>query len=492
MKRLGSLLAALTLGSTLGAAPAHGESPLNWTSCGIQQYPDLTCATVRVPLDYSHPDGRTLSLTISRATATGGAPSQGDLVVNPGGPGGSGLALAGSVFAQLPDGVRGSYDVIGFDPRGVGRSEPSMSCVPNYFQGPRPDFLPTSKAQEQTWLTRTASYSAACGAKYADELPYMRTIDSARDMDRIREALDQPKISYYGLSYGTYLGAVYATAFPRRVGRMVMDGVLGPDGLTYGYQFDQDLGFETNLQEFFRWVATYDGVYGLGTSAAQVERNFYALRAEMSERPALGGVFGPAEFDVTFQGTGYSSAAWPDLARAVADTLHSGDTATLAKVFATGGPNATNDNFNAVLNAVRCTDSHYPRDYAVWRRDGARSYRHAPFATWNNLWFAAPCMTWPVTGGRPVPVAGRPGVPPVLMFMAEHDPATPMDGALSMHRRLPSRLVTETNAWGHGVLFKGNDCVNALATDYLTTGRLPATDTTCAAAPLPVPTPGSA
>jgi pimeloyl-ACP methyl ester carboxylesterase len=490
MKRLAALLLTAAIGSTAGAMPATAEAPaaLDWASCGIQQYPDLSCATVKVPLDYAHPDGRTLTLTVSRAGATGGAPSHGDLLVNPGGPGASGLAMAGSVFAQLPENLRHSYDVIGFDPRGVGRSEPSMSCVPNYYQGPRPDFLPTSKAQERIWLDRTSAYSAACGAKYAEYLPYMHTTESAQDMDRIRAALGQPKISYYGLSYGTYLGAVYATEFPRRVDRMIMDGALGPDGLSYPRQFGQDRGFETNLQEFFRWAARYDEVYRLGSTATRVERNFYALRSQLAAHPALGGVFGSAEFDVTFMGTGYSSAAWPDLARAVSDMLRTGDSTVLAKVFAVWGPNAVSDNFNAVLNAVRCTDSYYPRDYATWRRDAVRSYRQAPFTTWNNLWFAAPCMTWPVTGGRPAEIGDRPGMPPVLMFLTAHDPATPYDTALQMHHRLRSRLVTEPDGWGHGVVFKGNACVDGTAADYLATGRLPAADTTCAAGPLPAPT----
>ena len=484
-------LAAAVVPAQAGAStegPMAGGDALQWASCGIDAYPSLECAKLRVPLDRSDPDGRTIALTISRAAATGGGKARRTLLVNPGGPGGSGVAFAGQVAAALDPEVRRTYDVIGFDPRGSFRSEPSMSCQPEYFKGPRPDFKVRNAAEVQDWLDRTSSYSAACGEAYGEYLPHMRSEDTVADMERIRTALGVDKVAYYGFSYGTFLGAVYATLHPESLDRLVLDGVLGPEGLDYGQQFRQDRGFEEGLQAFFRWVARHDDVYGLGDTPDAVREQFYGLRSRIAEHPALDGTFGPSEFDVTYQGTSREADAWPDLARAVADTLHSGDQQVLQEVFAKFGPPQTSDAFYAPLNAVRCTDNQWPRDARTYLRDAARSNRTAPFASWNNMWFSATCMSWPVPGGPAPKVEARPGAPEALMLNADHDPATPLDRARAMHEVLPSRLVTETGSWRHGVALKHHEsCVDDLLNAYLATGELPDRDVSCPAEPLPTP-----
>src|SRR5208283_3798596 len=155
------------------------------------------------------------------------------------------------------------YNIIGFDPRGVGASVPALSCEPNFFSGVRPNYIPASAAAEQVLINRAKAYAAGCEQRFGWLLPYMTTADVARDLDSIRVALRQQKINYYAFSYGTYLGQVYATMFPSRVRRMVLDSTVEPQGVWYQDNIDQDYAFEGRMQAFFGWVAKYDSSYHL-------------------------------------------------------------------------------------------------------------------------------------------------------------------------------------------------------------------------------------
>ena len=183
------------------------------------------------------------------------AQRQGDLLVNPGGPGGSGRYLAAAVAYGLNRTVASEYNIIGFDPRGVGASVPALHCDPSFFAGARPNYIPASQAAEQVLINRAKMYAADCERRFGWLLPYMTTVDAARDMDSIRAALGQSKISYFGYSYGTYLGQVYATLFPHRVRRMVLDSTVDPAGAWYADNISQDYAFEARIQAFFAWVA---------------------------------------------------------------------------------------------------------------------------------------------------------------------------------------------------------------------------------------------
>jgi pimeloyl-ACP methyl ester carboxylesterase len=216
MKKRAAVLcgAAAVLAGSLTAVPAEASGPqaaapkLAWTKCGTTDYPTLQCASLKVPLDHANPTGRQITLALTRVPHTA-ARFQGPLLVNPGGPGGSGRTLAGFVATTLPKPVAAQYDVIGFDPRGVGRSRPALNCRPGHFEPVRPDSVPVTPAVEQANLLRAKAFADACGEKYADLLPYIDTVSAVRDMDRIRQALGAKKLNYFGYSYGTYLGAVY-------------------------------------------------------------------------------------------------------------------------------------------------------------------------------------------------------------------------------------------------------------------------------------------
>ncbi|MGH3180264.1 MAG: alpha/beta fold hydrolase, partial [Streptosporangiaceae bacterium] len=243
-----------------GAAPAAGpaeglvpgrSSTLHWHACTGQaaQQGVPECTTLSVPVDYANPGGRHISLALDMIPAT--APKsqqQGILLVNPGGPGGSGLALAAEVAQGLSPGVAAQYDIVGFDPRGVGSSVPALSCDRSFFNGPRPNYIPANPAAEQVLINRAKIYAADCGKKFGWLLPHMTSQDSARDMDAIRAAFGVSKINYYAFSYGTYLGQVYATLFPDRVRRMVLDSVVDPTGVWYADNVDQDFAFQGRME----------------------------------------------------------------------------------------------------------------------------------------------------------------------------------------------------------------------------------------------------
>ncbi|MFC0865243.1 alpha/beta hydrolase [Sphaerimonospora cavernae] len=470
------------------AAPEYTPPPLQWAQC--EDLPaGIECAMVEVPMDYHRPRGQKIKIAVSRKKATDTARYQGALLFNPGGPGGSGLAYPAVMGARLGADLAARYDLIGFDPRGVGASEPSLSCDPHYSDPVRPDYVPANPPEELAWAERARGYAAACGEKYGDLLKHMSTTDAAMDMDQIRKALGQRQISYVGYSYGTYLGATYATLFPGRVRRLVLDSIVNPKRIWYGHNIDQNHAFEARAKEFFAWIAKYDDTYHLGTTAADVENAYYAARAKLKATPAEGKV-GPDELDDTFLAGGYLKSRWPRLAEALAKYATAGETDALLSAFGVYGDNSGDDNTLAVYSAVECSDARWPRDWTTWHTDWSRSYRTAPFLSWGNAWFNAQCAFWPVHG-REQRIDGR-SVKDALFFQDTKDAATPYQGGLEMHKLFPtSRLVVMDGGGNHGLTGRGDACVDDIWKAYLTDGTLPASrpgpDAHCAPFPDPVP-----
>ncbi|WP_255955581.1 alpha/beta hydrolase [Streptomyces odontomachi] len=469
-----------TTGPRAAAAPgpaaqaAPGTTTLTWRKCPTDSYPTLQCASVRVPLDHDHPGGRQITLALSRVPHTAPASSfQGPLLVNPGGPGGSGLRLAGFVAAALPKDVAARYDVIGFDPRGVGKSTPALDCRAGHFAPVRPPSVPDGTAVEEANLTRARDFARACGAKYADVLPYLDTTSAARDMDVIRRALGAPKINYFGYSYGTYLGAVYGKLYPHRVRRMVLDSMVDPTGVWYTDNLAQDYAFNARQEAFFAWVAKNATTYRLGTDPAKVAAAWYAMRDAVRRAPA-GGKVGAAELEDTFLPGGYYNGYWPDLAAAFAAYVVDRNPQPLVTAFSElGAVDAAGDNGYSVYTAVQCRDAAWPRDWQTWRDDNGRAHAKAPFSTWNNAWYNAPCAFWPVPAAGPVDIATD-ALPPVLLFQATDDAATPYEGGITVHGKLgASRLVVEQGGGNHGVTLSGNTCLDSHLTAYLASGKLP-------------------
>ena len=472
--------------------PAH--STLRWHACTGQaaQQGVPECTTLSVPVDYAKPGGRRISLALDMIPAT--APKsqqQGILLVNPGGPGGSGLSLAAEVAQGLSPSVAAQYDIVGFDPRGVGSSVPALSCDPGFFDGPRPNYIPANPAAEQVLINRAKTYAADCGKRFGWLLPHMTTQDTARDMDAIRAAFGVSKINYFAFSYGTYLGQVYATLFPDRVRRMVLDSVVDPAGVWYADNVDQDYAFQGRMEAFFAWVAKYDETYHLGSTAAQVQAAWYRARNGLLAHPVNGNI-GADEFDDTFLQGGYVNQLWPGFAQALSSYLNDGQAGDLMTQYQEYGKQGENE--FAVYNAVQCSDVGWPRNWSFWTSDTERIYAKAPFQAWDNAWFNAACAFWPVKGpAKPLQIKGT-GLPGILMLQGTLDPATPYAGAQDAHKLLPSaRMVVVQGGGNHGQSMEqpSNSCVQGYLNGYLATGALPSNpgtvNATCSAVPPPTP-----
>ncbi|MCD7436893.1 alpha/beta hydrolase [Streptomyces lincolnensis] len=492
--------AAVVVAASFTAVPAGASTPqaaataqaakLSWKKCATTDYPTLQCASLKVPLDHANPHGKQITLALSRVPHTS-TTYQGPLLVNPGGPGGSGLTLAGFVASSLPKAVAAQYDVIGFDPRGVGKSLPALNCKPGHFDPVRPDSLPTTPAIEKANIQRAKSFARACGTKYASVLPYINTVQAVRDMDSIRAALGAKRINYFGYSYGTYLGAVYAKLYPERVRRLVLDSIVDPTGVWYEDNLAQDYAFNDRHRALMAWIAKYDATYKLGTDPEKIEAKWYAMRAALAKKPA-GGKVGASELEDTFIPGGYYNGYWPYLAEAFSAYVNDKNADPLVEAYENfAAVDAAGDNGYSIYTSVQCRDASWPRDWNQWRKDNWAVYEKAPFMTWNNAWYNAPCAFWPTDSLKPVNVANG-KLPPVLLFQATDDAATPYQGGATVHRLLArSSLVVEQDGGNHGITLSGNACLDKYLAAYLTDGTVPRghgeADAVCAALPDPKP-----
>ncbi|MEU1407117.1 alpha/beta hydrolase [Streptomyces sp. NPDC005728] len=492
---------AAELHGTAVAAARAGAAGINFGKCAaeLEAPGSMRCGTVSVPLDYAHPNGRQIKLTVSRVRATHKdphnskrkVPRQGALVYNPGGPGGSGMRFP--MVGALPTWKRiaAAYDLVGYAPRGVEHSAP-LSCVDpkHFFSAPTESPTHPSEQYKQQRISQAKAYARGCAKRSGSKLRFYNSLNNARDLDVLRAALGENRLTFMGASYGTYYGAVYATLFPSHLRRMVLDSAVDPDPAKVWYRnnLDQSAAFEDRWADFREWIARHDKVYKLGDTAAKVQRSYDTARGRLAAKAASGKV-GPGQLQSTFLTAGYYDDFWPSRAAALSAYLK-GDAKPLVRLAAPSQETAAEaENGNAVYTAVECNDAAWPTDWKVWDRDNTRLARTAPFETWDNAWMNLPCAYWPAPRQQPVDVRTGPGeLPGVLILAAERDAATPYAGALEMNRRLSgSVLVTERDAGTHGIGGGKNKCVNAHLETYLLEGRLPGRRAACAPHPEPRP-----
>ncbi|MFE3774663.1 alpha/beta fold hydrolase [Streptomyces sp. NPDC059122] len=485
-----ALLCALTAlaATALPAAPVRAAAPaaLRFGACPASvpapPAPDrVECARLTVPLDWDRPQGPLIDLAVSRVRASGGpAERRGALLVNPGGPGGSGLPYAVTKRAKLPASVRRSYDVIGFDPRGVGRSAPvDCGAMGGLFAAPGPDPVPVGPAAERAYLTSLRGMADDCATGAKTVLPHLSTEQTVRDMDAIRAALGEPRTHFLGVSYGSYLGAAYAARFPRRTGRMVLDSVVGPWDW-YDFDLVQSRALLRQRDRFLAWAADHDDRFRLGGAAHQVRGAYLRVRAGLAARPVNG--FGPAEFDRAVYRALGRTERWTGLADGLRGYLEDAVVDGLRPASAFADPDSRT--YEAANRIVKCADapaSSPRRIIADIRR--TRSLDPQPILTGME---ASTCAYWHHRPAHRTPL-GSPDAPPVLLVASANDPVTPIEGAHRMRRLLPgSRLVTLDRDYSHGVFAsRGNACVDGAAAAYLVDGTVPATDVRCAGPGLP-------
>lgn len=470
--------------------PARAEEPaaaeLAWAACPADvnaKTAPLTalCASVSVPLNYSEPDGTQILLLVSRIASTKQEKKRGILMFNPGGPGGTGLDQPAFLAKKgLPATVMDSYDLIGMDTRGVGHSTP-MSCglieeigywanVPPYAAD---DTAVTAQAKIAEKVADT------CAANDPDgRLRHLTTANMARDLDRIRAALGEPKASFYGASYGSALGAAYVSLFPDTTDRIVLDSNLADTYLDRDGMRRFARGVEETFPDFARWAAARHASYGLGRTPAQVRRTYFAIAERLDDSPTADGTTGALFRYLTFAHL-YGDIQYGTLAQIWQALLTPGAAqATTASPAVEAAPPI--DNALTVFLAVTCNDVNWPEDLSTYRRGVAEDRKRYPMfgAATANI---TPCAHWQNEPSEPPVKIDNKGPADVLMLQNRRDPVTPAINAKLLRQKFGQRakLVTVDDS-GHGVyVLGGNACALNLTTAYLVDGKLPAKDVAC-------------
>ncbi|MEU3017911.1 MULTISPECIES: alpha/beta hydrolase [unclassified Nocardiopsis] len=509
----GVLLASLVaVPAARAAAPVEAVAPitrldqrsLDWRPCedlAPVGGTEMECATLTVPMtrttggDRVGDTAETLRIALSRVPATGEA--EHTVLVNPGGPGSAGRRWAAVTHNRMPQELREIYDVVAFDPRGMGASTPNVTCDPGYFAPVRKDAVPADAAEERALREDARAYADACAENAGPLLDHMRTEDTAHDMDAIRVALGLDRIDYLGYSYGSYLGTVYSSLYPDSVRAVVLDSVVDPNLPWYESNLGQTRSLDRAAANFFDWTARHDAVFGLGADGASVASAYHRLRSQLRDAP-LEDTVGPSELESAAAVVAYSGNTWPDVAAALSAQVNDADPAPLLELNATYGDDAGSDPGYGGYLAVQCTDSRWPHDWDTWSADAHRAHKDAPFLAWHNTWYNAPCASWSGESEPWFQVGDGPYEHPaydgdVLLVHATGDGATPVEGARSLRDRLPgSSLVIEDGGITHGVALTGNACVDETVVAYLREGTLPermaeGPDLTCDARPEPSP-----
>ncbi len=471
------LMAAPTVAAPTPAAEERAGvrvEPIAWAKCKdpFLKAAKAKCGDLAVPLDHANPAAGTITIRVSRVKHTG-RKYRGVMLTNPGGPGGSGTWMA-ALGQFVPGKSASSYDWVSFDPRGVGESKPALTCDGQYTKLGRPPYVPDVQSTLDAWLAKSEKYAADCGtAEAAALLPHVKTTDTIADLEILRQALGQEKVSFFGYSYGTYLGQVYATLHPDRLDKVILDSIVDPSRVWYDANLDQDYAFDKVLQRFFKWVAKDHETYGLGKTRKQVSRSYDKLLAKLTKKPVK--KFGAAELTDSLLGLGYTVYAWPDAANGLA-ALKKGNVKPLRSAYVSGNPTGPGaDNGYAMYLATECTDAAWPTDWATWQADNDVVHAKAPFMTWGNAWFNAPCRTWPAVPGTPVTIEGSTFPGKVLLIGETLDAATPFSGALAAKAEFPgASLIEGVGGTTHSASLNGISCVDKPIAKYLASGKVPA------------------
>ncbi|MDH6111449.1 pimeloyl-ACP methyl ester carboxylesterase [Kitasatospora sp. MAP12-15] len=456
---------------------------LTWQPCDQR----FECATFKVPLDYAHPAGGDLSLSAVRQKASGDGSAQrlGSLLLNPGGPGGSAIEYVESVAGSYDPKVRAAYDLVGLDPRGVGRSSP-VSCL----SGDRMDAYtavdstPDDPAKVAQLVAADKEFAAACEQHSGSLLGHVSTVEAARDMDVLRALLGDPKLAYVGKSYGTLLGATYAGLFPSRVGRLVLDGAVDPalDALTSNRT--QAGGFETAWAAFAQDCVKRDDC-PIGSTEQQAGQQLDALFGKL-DATALNGD-GARKLTKSQAVTGvieamYAEFLWPQL-RAALKSAQSGDGGPLLKLSDDYYERASDGSYPNLMfanMAVNCLDEPAPFANPDEVARAVPDFEKAsPHFGRDMAWMALSCAYWPVkpTGGAHTVRAA--GAAPIVVVGTTRDPATPYAWAQSLAGQLESGRLLTYDGDGHTAYGRHNDCVDSAVNQYLLAGTAPAQGLRC-------------
>jgi pimeloyl-ACP methyl ester carboxylesterase len=480
---LGVVSGAHVAGASTNASPAKAPTApapkLDWKGCG-----DSDCAKLTVPLDYEHPDnGKTMKVALLRVRATDRKKRIGSLLMNPGGPGAPGTEFARDFASILPDEITKRFDIVGFDPRGSGETSP-VKCEDNLDGVFSADYSPDTPAERADLAAKLQQLAQSCEARSGDLLPYVSSESTVRDIDRIRQAVGDKKLTYVGYSYGTYLGTLYAKMFPKKVRALVLDGAIDPNLSAVEIGAEQAGGFERSLDAFLANCSANRRCpfYNAGNSAGAFDQ----LAAQIDAQPlAAGGgrTLAGGEFDLGVAQALYSGrAGYPQLQQALAAALR-GDGGRLL---------ALSDEYTG-RHHDGTYDSSQPAFWAIGCRDGPPLGAPDAYEAVEPLFRAAAprvgvsllnaglvCAYWPVP---PVPNLAPirvDGTPPILVIGTTNDPATPLKWAQGLAGELSSGVLLTAEGTQHtSFATGGNTCVDDKVTKYLVDLQPPPNDTKC-------------
>ena len=461
---------------------------LRWSRCtdDLAAAADLRCATLKVPVDPAEPDGPTLDLAVAKQPATG-SPSEriGSLVMNPGGPGASGIEFLASAASQLPDEVTKKFDLVSFDPRGIGASSP-VRCLTDrqkdaQFSG---ELSPDTPDEVDKAFRDTAEFREGCASRSARLLRHMSTADVAEDVEQLRAALGDDKLTFLGYSYGTSIAATYATLHPDKVRALVLDGSISPDAGDEATTLAQIKGFERTLGNFVTAcnAATSCALAPDAAGAIAAARNSLDADPVTVGTGARARTLGPDQFDIGLATALYDDATWGVAANAVKN-LRSGGAKTLLSLAdqQTGRQgDGTYDNSSDAQTMVACNDSaeRPSRDEAV----AAANRISAEVPGFGNAigWSVLGCLDWPLAA-NPLPAPKAPTSPPLLVVGTVGDPATPYEWSVAMTAALGNATLLTYEGTGHTAFGRGGPCVDDAVVRYLVDLQVPAAGTRCPA-----------
>ncbi len=467
-----------------GDAPAGLEEfydqELTWTDCRDGD----RCTRVEVPLDYAEPDGPTIELSVLEVPAREQEGKVGALLVNPGGPGASGVDYAAMAEAYFNRPILDHFDIVGFDPRGVGRSSP-IDCLSDEqldrFAAADPDPDDVPEQMESDALLR--EFGEGCLARSGALTRHMSTVEAARDMDVLRGVLDQPRMLYFGASYGTFLGGTYADLFPDKVGRMVLDGAIDPTvGLVQGAVV-QAKGFETALRAYVGSCVDQGDCF-LGDSVDEGIGRIQDLLDQTDAEPLPTSQGRPLTEGLAVLGIWaplYNKDSWFALDQGLASAF-AGDGDVLLKLadaYLHRGADGYNDNSSEALYAVNCLDRDEWIDPGEVERYQGRILEASP--TFGRLfaWGLTACGSWSVHSGKEPTALRATGSAPIMVVGTSRDPATPLSWAEGLVEQLDNAVLVKRDGDGHTGYNAGNACVDDAVEAYLVSGEVPDGTVSC-------------
>lgn len=467
------------------ALKPYYEQKLSWKTSGCAE--GFECATAKAPIDWDNPEDGDLSLALVRHQATNGKPI-GSLFMNPGGPGGSGYSLvADSLDFAVDDALQENFDVVGFDPRGVGRSTAVKCLTASEMDSYLYDITPGERGSDE-WISANEdaakSFGDACSEESGKMLEFVDTQSAAKDLDMLRAAVGDKQLYYLGYSYGTFLGAVYAELFPKNVGRLVLDGAIDPSTTNFEVVEEQAKGFESALRAYLEDCMTGKGCPFTGTvDDAMTEIKTLLDEVDANPIPADDGrELGGNTLLTAIIYPLYQADAWPYLSQMFDEVMQGGT--DIAFQFADGYNGRSDagkyaDNQTEAFNAINCLDYSYDDDKTKMADEAKQLQAAAPVIGKYMAYGDTFCANWPYQTRTERAEIHASGAAPILVVGTTNDPATPYVWAQNLAEQLDKGQLVTYKGEGHTGYNKGSDCVNKAVDDYLIDGTVPSTDPMC-------------